>query len=228
MTTSGAGISSRAVILHASRAAVDCVAEYYAAHAPEVEFTHLLDDGIMRMLRAEDWANATRRLVAMAETARTEYEASCGVLTCSAVPPKALEELKARSPIPLFKIDEPMARLAVRTSAEIGVLSTFPATRQTTHDLLVAEARRAGVQITIVEEMNAAALEALLAGDRDAHDRLFFASCERFARGVGVLVLAQVSMARLAPAVRERLGVPVLESLSTSLDVLRHLCAEGR
>jgi hypothetical protein len=49
-------ISSRAVILHASRAAVDCVAEYYAAHAPEIECTHLLDDGIMRMLRAEEWA----------------------------------------------------------------------------------------------------------------------------------------------------------------------------
>lgn len=221
--------TSQAVILHASRAAVDCVAEYYAAHAPEIEFTHLLDDGIMRMLRAEDWARAIQRLHSMAEMARTEYGASCGVLTCSAVPSRALDELKTRSPIPLFKIDEPMARLAVRTSPEIGVLSTFPATKQTTHDLLVVEARRAGTQITIVEEMNAAPLEALLAGDRNTHDRLFFESCRAFAGGkVGVLVLAQVSMARLAPAVRQALGIPVLESLSTSLDVLRHLCAERR
>ena len=222
-------ITSRAVILHASRAAVDCVAEYYTAHAPEIEFTHLLDDGIMRMLRAEDWPSAIRRLGAMAEMARTEYGATCGVLTCSAVPPKALDELKECATIPLFKIDEPMARLAVRTSPDIGVLSTFPATQQTTHDLLVAEARRAGIQISIEERMNPAPLEALLAGDRDTHDRLFFETCESFARGnVGVLVLAQVSMARLAPAVRERLGIPVLESLSTSLDVLRHLCAERR
>ncbi|MEP7364515.1 MAG: aspartate/glutamate racemase family protein [Acidobacteriota bacterium] len=222
-------ITSRAVILHASRAAVDCVAEYYAAHAPEIEFTHLLDDGIMRMLRAEDWPGAIRRLSAMAEMARAEYGATSGVLTCSALPPKALEELKKRAPIPLFKIDEPMARLAVRTSTTIGVLSTFPATQQTTHDLLVVEARRAGIQITIFDEMNPAPLQALLAGDRDTHDRLFFETCERFAHdSVGVLVLAQVSMARLAPAVRERLGIPVLESLSTSLDILRHLCAERR
>jgi Asp/Glu/hydantoin racemase len=222
-------IASRAVILHASRAAVDCVAEYYAAQAPEIEFTHLLDDGVMRMLRAEDWPNAIRRLAAMADMARAEYGSSCGVLTCSALPPKALDELKQRSPIPLFKIDEPMARLAVRTATNIGVLSTFPATQQTTHDLLVAEARRAGIQITLVEQMNAAPLQALLAGDRETHDRLFFESCECFAqRDIGVLVLAQVSMARLAPAVRERLGIPVLESLSTSLDVLRLQCAEKR
>lgn len=222
-------IRSRALVLHASRAAVDCVAEYYAAHAPEVEFTHLLDDGVMRMLRAGEWSRAVRRLVAMTETAREEYGVTCGVLTCSAVPPQALDDLKARAGIPLFKIDESMARMAVRTSRTIGVVSTFPSTQQTTHDLLVAEARRAGVQIGIEEEMNAAPLEALLAGDRERHDELFLATCDRFAnRGVGVLVLAQVSMARLAGEVRGRLGIPVLESLSSSLDVLRHMCAEGR
>jgi len=224
---------SRAVIIHASRAAVDCVAEYYAAQAPEIELTHLLDDGVMRMLRSEDWPNAIRRLAAMASTAHSEYGSTCGVLTCSALPPKALDELKERAPIPLFKIDEPMARLAVRAPTgsvpQIGVVSTFPATQRTTHELLVAEARRAGVQISIAEEMNPAPLEALLAGDRAAHDRLFLETCGRFAQtDIRVLVLAQVSMARLAPAVRERLSIPVLESLSTSLDLLRHLCAETR
>jgi Asp/Glu/hydantoin racemase len=220
---------ARALVLHASRAAVDCVAEYYAAHAPEVEFTHLLDDGVMRMLREEDWARAVRRMTAMVDAAREEYGVTCGVLTCSAVPPEALTELKARAGLPLFKIDEPMARMAVRASREIGVVSTFPSTKQTTHDLLVAEARRAGVQVRIEEEMNAAPLEALLAGDRETHDRLFLETCDRFAgRGVGVLVLAQVSMARLADEVRGRLGIPVLESLSTSLEVVRHMCAEGR
>jgi Asp/Glu/hydantoin racemase len=165
----------------------------------------------------------------MADMARAGYGASCGVLTCSALPPKALTELKESASIPLFKIDEPMARLAVRTSSRIGVLSTFPATRQTTHDLLVAEARRAGIQITIEEEMDPEPLKALLAGDRETHDRLFIESCRKFASpNIGVLVLAQVSMARLAPAVRERLGIPVLESLSTSLEVLRLQCAEQR
>jgi hypothetical protein len=54
-------------------------------------------------------------------------------------------------------------------------------------------------------------------------------ACGKFAsRNIGVLVLAQVSMARLAPAVQERLGISVLESLSTSLEVLRLQCAERR
>jgi hypothetical protein len=38
---------------------------------------------------------------------------------------------------------------------------------------------------------------------------------------VSVIVLAQVSMARILPKVGGRVGVPVLSSLHTSLDALR-------
>jgi Asp/Glu/hydantoin racemase len=46
---------------------------------------------------------------------------------------------------------------------------------------------------------------------------MVLATAERFRGRVDVLVLAQVSMARLAKQIEVRLGVPVLESLSTSL-----------
>lgn len=212
----------RAVILHASRAAVDCVAEYYAAQAPEFEFTHLLDDGVMRMLKGRDWPRAGRRLLAMAEDARREYGASQAVLTCSAYPTKELAELKAASPIPMFKIDEPMAREAVRTSTRIGVLSTFPATKETARDLLLDAAQTEAIQIELVEHLDAEALQALLKGDRETHDARFLDACRQLAaQGIGALVLAQVSMARLKEDAARVAGVPVFESLSTSLQALR-------
>jgi Asp/Glu/hydantoin racemase len=210
-------------LVHASRAAVDPVANYYAEQSPGIEFTNLLDDGVMRMLLAKDWDRALARLAALAQQARDEYGAEAAVLTCSAVPPEALEKLKRSAVIPLIKIDEPMARLAVGAGTRIGVLSTFPSTAETTRELLLAAAREAGVQIELVEMLAADALKALLAGDQSTHDHLFFEACESFRGRVDALVLAQVSMARLADEAERRLGVPVLNSLDSSLDAVKEL-----
>lgn len=212
----------RAAVLHASRAAVDCVAEYYAAQAPEIEFTHLLDDGVMRMLNAKDWSRAGNRLVRMAEEARGEYGVTQAVLTCSAYPPDALAALKNAAPVPMFKLDEPMARQAVATGRRIAILSTFPSTRETARELVLGAASAAGAQVDLIEELDYDALRALLGGDRETHDARFRAACERLAaQKPDVLVLAQVSMARLKPDAARITGVPVLESLSSSLEELR-------
>jgi Asp/Glu/hydantoin racemase len=155
--------------------------------------------------------------------AHAEYGAEAALLTCSAVPPGALEKLRQSAVIPLIKIDEPMARLAVTAGKRIGVLSTFPSTAETTRDLLLAAASDAGVRIELVEELAAEALEALLAGDEQTHDRLFFEACERFRGRADALVLAQVSMARLAEETGRRLGIPVFHSLASSLEAVKEL-----
>jgi aspartate/glutamate racemase len=65
-------------------------------------------------------------------------------------------------------------------------------------------------------------LEALLRGERAEHDRRLIAAAEEMAaRGVAGIVLAQVSMARLAGEIRQRTGLTVLESLTTSLAGVR-------
>ena len=40
--------------IHASRAAIEPVANYFTAQAPELDCVHLLDDGIMRFLADQD------------------------------------------------------------------------------------------------------------------------------------------------------------------------------
>lgn len=208
----------RLTILHASRAAVDPVATYYAARRPDWQITNILDDGIMRYLRERQWDAAVARLADWAKAASDAYGADAVLITCSALPVKALLELKDMVTLPLIKIDEPMAGLAVEKGSRIGVLSTFPATRETTNDLLRWAA--GDRKIVIEEELEPAALEALLAGDAGRHDEMVLATVERFRGRVDVLVLAQVSMARLAKEIEARLGIPVLESLSTSLAYL--------
>ncbi len=205
----------RLTILHASRAAVDPVATYYAAMRPEWQITNILDDGIMRLLREREWEVAVARLCDWAKVASDVYGADAILITCSALPVPALLDLKRRVEQPLIKIDEPMAGLAVERGSRIGVLSTFPATRETTNELLRWAA--GDREIHLEAELEAGALQTLLAGDAAKHDEMVLAAVERFRGRVDVLVLAQVSMARLANEIEARLGIPVLESLSTSL-----------
>ncbi len=205
----------RLAILHASRAAVDPVANFYQSQQPTWQINHLLDDGIMRSLNARLWPEATARILHHLHDLHHTYQSTAALITCSALPVTSLHHLQNLSPIPVEKIDVPMARLALEHGPRIGILSTFPATQQTTRDLLLHTAGLQPIELTEVCAPNA--LEALLAGDTARHDQLFFEALNAFDGKIDTLVLAQVSMARLAAPAVARLNVPVLESLSTSL-----------
>jgi len=205
--------------IHASRAAIEPVANYFTAQAPELDCVHLLDDGIMRFLADQDHVRSENRFQSMAATARDTYGASLIVLTCSAVPRETMDALRVAAGVPLFKIDEPMAQLAAACGKRIGVLTTFPATLATTRSLL----EEAEPGIAVVWEMEEQALQCLLAGDQAGHDELFLAAARRLAkRQVEAVVLAQVSMARLQSQVERIVQVPVFNSLATSLAAVRN------
>ena len=205
--------------IHASRAAIEPVANYFTAHAPDLDCVHLLDDGIMRFLAAQDTVRSERRFLSLVETARDTYGASLTVLTCSAVPRETMDSLRVAAGIPLFKIDEPMAQLAAACGTRIGVLATFAATLETTRGLL----EEAEPGIAVVWELEEEALKALLAGGCERHDELFLAAARRLAtREVEAVVLAQVSMARLQSQVEHIVKVPVFNSLETSLAAVRN------
>jgi aspartate/glutamate racemase len=213
---------SRIVLIHASRAAVDPVVRYYSHTAPELDITNLLDDGVMRLLRAGDMRRAKNRLSDMISIGRDTYRAEIALLTCSAVPAATLAKLRGGAGIALLKIDEPMCDAAVRSGARIGLVVSFPPTSATTRGLLTEAATRAGKRIEIVEEQAPEALEALLAGDDTTHDAMLVAAADRLAKKApDSIVLAQVSMASLVPRLTARLALPVFSSLASSLDAVR-------
>ena len=208
-----------AALIHASRAALDPVSRYYAANEPGWTLVNLLDDGVMRRLDGRDTEGAERRLASMVSTAHQEYGAQSALITCSALSARGMGAIRAAAPVPVVKIDEPMARAAVLEGRRIGVLATFPATVETTRELLETAA---GVPLEIQVELAAEALRALLDGGEAAHDAIFFQALDRLAAWrPDAIVLAQVSMARLHEAARRRAGVPVFSSLASSLDAMR-------
>ena len=214
----------RITLLHASPAAVAPLMNYYSAAAPELEITNILEDGILRLLAAGNLSAVERRLHNMIAAAVEDYDAELVMMTCSSVPKGMLKALRDEAEVPLLKIDEPMARCAVSAGAHIGVAVTFPPTRETTHRLLQDAAEEAGVQVEISDEVLPLAYRALLAGDLETHDAVLLAGIDRLAEsGAEAIVLAQVSMARVLLKARERVSVPVLTSLDSSLDAIREI-----
>ena len=208
-------------IIHATRASIEPVNHYYATHAPHLDIFNLLDDGLMRYLASNDVARSTTRFLQMMALARDEYGAKLAMLTCSAVPASTMAELRAWDPsFPVIKIDEPMAKTAAASGRNIGVIASFPATLATTEGLLHAAGVKSVHSICVPQ-----ALEALFNGDPALHNHLIHTACLDLISQAptDVVVLAQVSMAHLAPELRDELQMPVFGSLDTSLAAIKSL-----
>lgn len=219
----------KVAFIHTSPAAVGPLMKFYTEAAPELEITNLLDDGLLRLLAAQDLATAQGRLTDMVRVAAETYGAEAAMVTCSSVSKEMVERISEGFGLPLLKIDYPMARQAVRAGRRVGVAATFRPTLGPTRKLISEAAEEAGAEIEIVEELAPEAYDALLAGDAERHDELLLASVSRLeARDVSVVVLAQVSMARVLPKINGRVGVPVLSSLHTSLDAIREAFGRRR
>lgn len=196
--------------------------QFYSEAAPELEITNLLEDGLLKLLAARAYGTACARFAAMLQAARDVYGAELALITCSSVTRGILDELRAEFALPVLKIDGPMVRRAVAAGHRVGLAVTFPPTLEPTSKLLSGAAEEVGREIEIIAESAPEAYRALLANDLATHDRLLLEVIDRLqAQNVDVIVLAQVSMARILPQLAGRASVPVLSSLNTSLEAVR-------
>lgn len=208
--------------LHTSPAAIGPLMQFYNEAAPELEITNLLEDGILRLLAERKYDTARERFSHLIRAARDVYGAELMMITCSSVTRRMLDELRGEFDLPIIKIDGPMTRKAVETGPRVGLAVTFPPTIEPSTQLIRAAAEDVGRDVEIVRESSPEAYQALLAGDVATHDRLLLDVIDRLqAQGVDVIVLAQVSMARILPQLAGRANVPVLSSLNTSLEAVR-------
>jgi aspartate/glutamate racemase len=209
----------RLLLLHASRASVDPVSEFYLRAAADLRPVNILDEGVMGYLREKNWDRAVSRLRDLIGQAAAVYGVEMVLVTCSALGPEQMAAIREGSSIRTIKIDEPMLeRAATSFVGRIGLVATFPSTVDTS--LAWLRHFRPDAEVEVV--CDAEALQALLRGEKEEHDRRLLAAAEEVAaRGVGGIVLAQVSMARLAAEIRRLTGLEVLESLTTSLAGVR-------
>jgi Asp/Glu/hydantoin racemase len=131
--------------------------------------------------------------------------------TCSSIGPAA-DVAKKLVNIPVVKIDEAMAESAASQASKIGVLATVLTTLGPTVDLVKEKAAEMKKPVTVESEWCGDAFPVLMRGDTARHDDMVSEGAGRLARNVELIVLAQASMARLAPRLSQETGMPVLFS----------------
>jgi hypothetical protein len=113
----------------------------------------------------------------------------------------------------VMKIDDAMIESAVERGNAIGVVATASSTLNPTRQALLKQAEDTGKKIEVKTLLVERALDLLMGGDGEAHDRLVGEAVMRMSGEVDVVVLAQASMARVLDVLpEEERSVPVLSS----------------
>ena len=210
-------------LIHALAHSPAPVNEAMARDWPEAERMNLLDDSL-----SADLARAGRLDEAM--TARfftlADYAVATGadgiLFTCSAFGP-CIEAVARRHPgIPVLKPNEAMVEEALASGRRIGLVASFAQTLQT----MPAEFGPAAAPLTRLAD---GALDALNRGDGAGHDEAVAIASEWLAaQGCGLIALAQFSLARAAPLVARRTGLPVLTTVDSAVRQLRRRLTQAR
>jgi Asp/Glu/hydantoin racemase len=142
---------------------------------------------------------------------------------CSSVG-EATDLLRDMIRTPIVKVDESMAEEASRIGSRIGVVATVKTTLEPTTRLIRKKALENGREVTVVERIAEGAFDALLAGNAEGHDAILKKTIMDLVEEVDVVVLAQVSMARLVPALGKT-RVPVLSSPRSGVEAVKRALA---
>jgi aspartate/glutamate racemase len=179
-------------------------------HLPDWKPFAMLDESLLRDTIARgSLSDLTKRRLATYVWSAVDAGADAIVVTCSTLGP-AVDAIAPLCPVPLFRIDEGMAKAAIERGNRIGVLATLSTTLVPTVDLLKRQACEAGKDVTIEDVLVEGAFQLLAGGDVEAHDAQICQALEELSQKVDVVVLAQASMAR---AMRGRANsLPVLTS----------------
>ena len=131
-------------------------------------------------------------------------------------------------PVPVVRIDEVMAKEAIRLGPRIKILATLRSTLGPSERLIARLAANEGRSVDLESHLVEEAFEAFRSGDAPTHDRLVGEALRKAAIGADVLICAQGSMASALDGGSD-LGVPVLTSLELGIrDVARRLGVEAQ
>jgi Asp/Glu/hydantoin racemase len=191
---------------------------------PGIDLFHIVDESLLQnTIRANQLTPQTMRRLLRLVISAEEAGADVVMVTCSSVGP-AVEASRPFVRIPVLRVDEPMAELAVQSGVTIGVAATLPTTLKPTADLISSVAARQGKSIQVVSKLCEGAFQAVVSGDPARHDQLVSAGLQELAPQVDVVVLAQASMARVIETLpAETRRVPILSSPRLAVERLAQL-----
>jgi aspartate/glutamate racemase len=200
------------VIVHTGPVTVQPLSALAPELIPGVRVVNLVDDSLLKdtMAAGHVTPEVTRRLAQYMMIGQ-DMGATMILNACSSVG-EAADAIRPLLAVPMVKIDVAMAERAVATGKRIGVAATVQTTLDPTVRLIERVARDSGKQVEVKRALCEGAFDALLAGRTDEHDAIVERALIELAKDVDLIVLAQVSMGRVADKPGSAIGVPVLTS----------------
>ncbi len=218
--------SARIALLHTAPSVVPALHSLCSTRLPEFEPFHLVDPALLTAAREQGITpDLTERVGELVELA-VELGMEAVLVTCSSIGPCA-DVLQTGAPIPVLRIDAPMAAAAVRLAERIVLACTVESTATPSTELLQRVAAEAGRTVTvrsIVCPEAAVYWNRGTVGDGDACLRDALAAFDGWAQA---LVLAQASMAPAATRLQRLLRIPVLSSPESGILQIRTALAAG-
>ena len=177
------------------------------------EIVSLKNPGILQEARdmGEVTPHCARELVSLYEEA-VKSGAEIIFNICSSIGDVAAmaKPLYESCGVSFVRIDEDMARAAVKAGRRIGVLATLRTTLEPTKRLIRACADEAAVKVELVDAL----ADGGFGMDQEQFKKLLIETGGKIKNKVDVLVFAQGSMAYAEKAVSEALGLPVFSSVA--------------
>ncbi|MEO6231078.1 MAG: aspartate/glutamate racemase family protein [Ferruginibacter sp.] len=208
-------------LIHTSATLVPVFAELCSKYLPGIKVFNIVDDSLIKNTIAcgELTASTSRRVVNYAGSAE-EAGADYILFTCSSIGP-AVESAATLTGVPVLRVDQPMADIAVQSGKRIGVIATLSTTLEPTSDLVRRRAIVAGKEIELVPVLCEGAFEALMSGDAATHDAKVGAALKKLSAEVDVILLAQASMGRVVDTLDEAdRKIPILASPTIAIQYL--------
>lgn len=200
-------------LIHTSATLVPVFQQLCNEFLPGINVFNIVDDSLIKdvIAKGELTANTARRVVdyvGSAENAGADFI----LVTCSSIG-AAVEASAPLTKVPVLRVDQPMADLAVKTGKRIGVIATLRTTLAPTSDLVKRRATLAGKQIELISRLCEGAFDALMSGNAAKHDEMVANALKELSTQVDVILLAQASMARVVDTLDEKdKRVPILAS----------------
>jgi Asp/Glu/hydantoin racemase len=215
-------------LVHTSATLVPVFQQLCQKHLPDVEVFNMVDDSLIKdvIANGELTPQTARRVVnhvGSAEAVGADYI----MVTCSSIG-AAVEAAMSLTKVPVLRVDQPMADLAIRTGKRIGVVATLPTTLGPTSDLVRRRAVLLNKDISLISKLCEGAFEALMGGDAQRHDEMVATALKELSEKVDVILLAQASMARVVDQLEESSKrVPIVTSPPEAVKYLANIFNEG-
>ncbi|QKJ28877.1 Asp/Glu/hydantoin racemase [Mucilaginibacter mali] len=200
-------------LIHTSATLIPVFQQLCKEYLPGVNTFNIVDDSLVRNIRERGEVTPViyKRVADYVDSA-IDSGANYVLVTCSSIG-AAIEAAATKASVPVLRVDQPMADLAVQTGMRIGVIATLSTTLEPTSDLVKRSAEAAGKYIELTAKLCDGAFEALMSGDAATHDQIVGDALRELGKQVDVILLAQASMARVVDILSdEDKRVPIVAS----------------